>query len=246
MPIPSKMPSVTRFGDLNGPYGSLVCDLTRGRLNAKDWCHLDPDIREDSLPRETGWRGALGQVSTAQRHLANQGIRCGDLFIFWGLFRSVENNGRWKFVGRPEHRVWGWLQIGEMIDLGGDGSHALAKRPWLCHHPHTRAGWTLPNVLYLASEELVLGCRKLHLPGSGTLKTGYRLSDAGANCSTWRVPKWLNLRLGGCGMSYHPLDRWRHDGTLRCAARGQEFVAAPRKDGEASLWLMALLEGTLK
>jgi hypothetical protein len=246
MPIPSKMPSVTQYGDLNGPYGTLVCDLTRGRLTAKDWCHLDPDIRPDSLPRKTGWRGALGQVSTAQRHLAKQGVQPGDLFIFWGLFRPVERDGRWRFVGKPEHSVWGWLQIADIIDLGGDGSHALAERPWLCDHPHARAGWMPPNVLYLASEELTLAGRVLPFPGSGALKTGYRLSDAGANTSTWRVPDWLNLKRSGCGMTYHPTNRWGDDGTLRGAARGQEFVAVPQIDGNASEWVIALLEETLK
>jgi hypothetical protein len=101
MPIPSKMPTPTRFGDLNsGAYGKLIYDLTRGQVTAEHRCHLDPDISADSLPRKSGWRGSLGQVSAAQRHLANQRIQPGDLFIFWGLFRPVEYDGRWKFVGR--------------------------------------------------------------------------------------------------------------------------------------------------
>jgi hypothetical protein len=61
MPIPSGMATPTRFGDLNGLYGSLVSDLTRGRLTARDWCHLDPDINPDSLPRQTGWRARWGK-----------------------------------------------------------------------------------------------------------------------------------------------------------------------------------------
>jgi hypothetical protein len=82
LPIPTKMPTPTRFGDLSGIYGNLVSDLTRGRLTEKDWCHLDPDISEDALPRRPGWRGALGQVSAAQGHLANQDVLPGDLFLF--------------------------------------------------------------------------------------------------------------------------------------------------------------------
>jgi putative DNA base modification enzyme with NMAD domain len=246
MPIPSKkMPTPTRFGDLNGPYGNLVCDLTRGRLTAEDWCHLDPDINPDSLPRQTGWRGALGQVSAAQGHLANQRVQPGDLFIFWGLFRPVEHDGRWKFVGKPEHRVWGWLQIGEIIELGADGSHVVAERPWLSDHPHTRAGWSAQNVLYVASEQLTLGGRVLSLPGSGALKAGYRLSEAGAKLSTWRAPDWLNPRRGGSGMTYHPSRRWGEDGTVQSAARGQEFVTVPQNDGNAIEWLTALLQETL-
>jgi hypothetical protein len=245
LPIPSKMPTPTRFRDLNGPYASLVTDLTRGKLTAEDWCHLDPDINTHSLPRRPGWCGALGQVAAAQGHLANQGVERGDLFVFWGLFRPVEHDGRWKFVGETEHRVWGWLQIGEIIELGTDGSHALAERPWLNNHPHTRAGWTVRNVLYVACEELTLGSRTLALPGSAALKTGYRLSEAGAKTSTWRVPDWLNPRRGGSGMTYHPPHRWADDGTVQCAARGQEFVALPQNGGDAVAWLTALMEETL-
>jgi hypothetical protein len=246
LPIPSNMPTPTRFRDLKGPYGSLVSDLTRNRrsrVTANDWCHLDPDINPDSLPRQTGWRGALGQVSAAQKHLANQGVQPGDLFIFWGLFRPVKHDGYWRFVGRPEHRIWGWLHVAEIIELGTDGSHAVTKRPWLSDHPHARAGWSPQNVLYIASEEFIIGSRVLR--GSGTLKTGYRLSEARANVSTWRAPDWLNPIRGGSGMTYHPRHRWGEDGTVRSAARGQEFVAAPSDAGNAIPWLIALLEETL-
>ena len=205
-----------------------------GQIYRGRWCHLDPDINPDSLPRRPGWRGALGQVAAAQGHLANQGVARGDLFVFWGLFRPVEHDGRWKFVGKPEHRIWGWLQIGEIIELGADGSHALAERPWLNNHPHTRAGWTAQNVLYVACEELTLGSRVLSLAGSGALKVGYRLSEAGAKASTWRDRIGSIPRRGGSGMTYHPPQRWGEDGTVESAARGQEFVAVPHSDGRRS------------
>lgn len=243
LPIPSRtMPTPTRYGDLHGPYGHLVFDLTRGRLTPDDWRHLDPDINPNSLPRHAGWRGALGQARAAQGHLANQSVEVGDLFVFWGLFQPVAYDGRWRFVGTPEHRIWGWLQIGEM---GSDGSHAVADRPWLHDHPHARAGWFSQNALYVATEELRLNARGLALPGSGGLRTGYRLTDAGATSSLWRVPDWLNPLRGGSGMTYHPRHRWGEDGTVRSAARGQEFVAVPRDDGVAAKWLSALLKETV-
>lgn len=245
LPIPTKMPTPTRFGDLKGAYGSLVCDLTRGRLTAEHLCHLDPDINPDSLPRQRGWRGVLGQVSAAQGHLAKQKVQTGDLFIFWGLFRPVEHNGRWKFVGKPEHRIWGWLQIADIVELGADGSHAVTERPWLSDHPHVRAGWSAQNVLYIASEQLMLGSHAPSLPGSGVLKTGYRLSAIGSKPSTWRVPEWLNPRRGGSGMTYHPLHRWGEDGTVQSAARGQEFVTPYQTDKKSVEWLIALLDEAL-
>jgi hypothetical protein len=241
LPIPSKMPTPTRFGDLDGAYGALVTDLTGGRLSSASWCHLDPDIVQDTLPRRPGWRGALGQVAAAQGHLAKQVVGVGDLFIFWGLFRPVEHRQRWTFVGEREHRVWGWLQVGEVIDLGPDGSHALNDRPWLVDHPHVRAGWNAQNVLYVAADQLVIGSKELPLAGCGTLNKGYRLSHGSATPSVWRSPDWLNPLQGGCGMTYHSPERWSADGIVRCAARGQEFVANPEPSPEVHAWLTALL-----
>jgi hypothetical protein len=243
LPIPSQtMPSPTRYGDLPDLYGRLVSDLTKGRLTPDDWCHLDPDINQECLPRPEGWRGALGQARAAQGHLANQGVQTGDLFLFWGLFQLVTYEDRWRFVGTPEHRVWGWLKITEIIDLGIDGSHAVAARPWLLDHPHARAGWPAQNCMYVASDELRLSSRGPSLPGSGVLRTGYRLTAPAAPLSRWRVPDWLHPRRGDSGMTYHPLSRWGDDGTVQSAARGQEFVAVPRDDGIAIEWLTAVLE----
>lgn len=246
MPIPTRMPTSTRYGDLNGGiYGNVVRDLTRGRFGVNDWCHLDPDINEDSLPRKVGWRGALGQVSSAQGHLANQSVGAGDLFIFWGLFQTVKHDGGWQFTGRPEHRVWGWLQVSEVLKLGPDGSYALRERPWLSDHPHARPGWGSQNTLYIASDALVLDGRAVSLAGAGCLRTGYRLSHESNRPSIWRVPNWLNPKRGGSGMTYHSIDRWNDDGTLQSAARGQEFVAVPSQQKGVSEWLKALLHETL-
>ena len=79
-PIPTRQPSPTRYGDLAGEIATMVTDLTKGRITADHRCHLDPDLDAASLPRQPDWRGALGQVSTAQTHLANQRVAPGDLF----------------------------------------------------------------------------------------------------------------------------------------------------------------------
>lgn len=244
LPIPTKMPSRTRYGDLSGPYGDLVTDLTRGRLTAESWCHLDPDVTSECLPRIAGWRGALGQVSSAQGHLAKQDVGIGDLFIFWGLFRTVKHDGRWKFIGQPEHRIWGWLQVGEVLDLETDGSHAIERHPWLAAHPHVHPGWKSPNVLYLAANRLKLGSKQFPLKGWGTLKQGYRLSATNSLPSVWTVPEWLHLGKGGCGMTYNPPDRWKSDGTLQTAARGQEFVAHPIYSSTIGDWVTSILTET--
>jgi len=238
------MPSRTRYGDLSGPYSDLVADLTHCRLTADSWCHLDPDVSAECLPRIAGWRGALGQVSAAQGHLARQKVGIGDLFIFWGLFRAVQHDGRWKFVGQPEHRIWGWLQVGEVLDLGSDGSHAIEQHPWLAAHPHASTGWKSPNVLYLAADRLMLGSKPLLLKGWGTLKRGHRLSAASSLPSVWVAPHWLHPGNSGCGMTYHPPARWRQDGTVQTAARGQEFVAGPVDSSDINNWVISTLTET--
>jgi hypothetical protein len=135
--------------------------------------------------------------------------------------------------------------VADIIDLGPDGSNVIIERPWLSDHPHTRAGWGTTNVLYIGSSELTLGPHPLSLPGYGVLKAGYRLSQPGSNVSTWRVPDWLHPSRGGSGMTYHPSQRWGNDGTVRTAARGQEFVSVVRDEREMVDWLTALLEGTV-
>lgn len=65
LPVPTRMPTSTRYVDLPTGVAELVSDLTLGRIAADQPCHMDPDINATSLPRQPGWRGALGQVSAA-------------------------------------------------------------------------------------------------------------------------------------------------------------------------------------
>src|SRR5918997_1915941 len=50
-------------GDANGSaLGSVVEQLTKGRVKPDDLVHLDPDLDSASLPRMLGWRPAFGQT----------------------------------------------------------------------------------------------------------------------------------------------------------------------------------------
>jgi hypothetical protein len=243
LPIPvRKTPSSIRYIDLIGDYSSLVEDLTKGRIDRNSQCHLDPDLKFSVLPRLPGWRGALGQVSAAQSHLSNAGVNIGDLFLFWGLFRHAERRARWTFFGAPEHRLFGWLQVSEILKLGENGSFASKRYPWLRDHPHVRDGWSRQNVLYVASEELCLNGASRGLPGWGVFRHGLKLTADGANPSIWSVPDWLNRARGGVGMTYHTDRSWSRDGTVVCAGRGQEFVADIAGRADALLWLSRLFE----
>ena len=152
LPIPTRMPTPTRFADLSTGIAELVSDLTRGRIAADRPCHLDPDVDAGSLRRLPGWRGALGQVSAAQSHLSNNSVGRGDLFVFWGLYRPAirSREGSWTYAGTAEHRLFGWLQIDEVLAVGGDPLSALRRYPWLKSHPHLATGWSANNTVDVA------------------------------------------------------------------------------------------------
>lgn len=51
LPIPTRMPSPTRYGDLANGVAELVSDLTRGRIAGDGPYHLDPDLDAGSTNR---------------------------------------------------------------------------------------------------------------------------------------------------------------------------------------------------
>lgn len=244
LPIPTRMPTRTRFLDLANGISEIVCDLTGGRIRADHPCHLDPDLDAKSLGRLDGWRGVLGQVGAAQAHLANNSVGPGDIFLFWGLFRSaIRGREYWHFTGAPEHRIFGWLQVGEVLAVGKDPEPVLARYPWLVSHPHVARGWPQNNTVYIAREALELPGTRARLPGFGLMRSGIRLTSAVTKRpSTWSVPTWLNPRRGGVGMTYHPSHRWSPGNEVRSAARGQEFIAAAGNRADALVWLTEILE----
>lgn len=249
LPIPTRMPTPTRFSDLSNGVAEFVPDLTRGRIAADRPCHLDPDLDASSLVRLPGWRGALGQVSAAQSHLSNNGVGGGDVFLFWGLYRPAVRRqaGSWAFSGQAEHRLFGWLQVEEVLAVGEDPMPALRGYPWLKSHPHLASGWSANNTVYVARELLEISGQAVGLPGYGVLRRGLRLTAPGSTLpSLWAVPPWLDLLKGGTGLTYHPPERWNPDGTLRSAARGQEFVADIGNRQDAVDWLLRVLAGEME
>jgi len=92
--------------------GKVVHDLTRGRITPEMPAHLDPDLNAQSIPRLAGWKPLFGQAGAAERHLQNQGVGEGDVFLFYGWFRRVEaRSGVYHYVqGEPDlHVIYGWL-----------------------------------------------------------------------------------------------------------------------------------------
>ncbi len=250
LPIPERR-SETQYAAIawNGrSVGRIVEELTNRKVCARFGAHLDPDLQAGALPREPGWRPAFGQAGAAQAVLERARVAEGDLFLFFGWFREVEERaGRLRYApGAPsQHVIFGWLRVGRVLAVPRE----RAPR-WAAAHPHVRWPRRDRNTLYVASSELRLEGAPHGLPGGGAFARydeRLRLSAPGRTRSVWEVPKWLVPRRGRPALGYHDdPKRWAmHDGRvlLRSVARGQEFVLDLDHYPEAEAWLAELFAG---
>lgn len=194
LPIPTGGYSNTAYADLG--LGDLVKAASRGKFTGKDFCHHDPMFRNDGTC-------LFGQCSAAQTHLVNQGVGIGDVFVFFGLFRE-------EATGEPHHRIFGYQQIEQIIDLA-TCSDAVRGQYAALSHPHALGMHAKNDVIYV-------GRGRTAQHDSARL----RLTVPDGPPSLWQRPDWLKRG----GLSYHDrADRWIRGGRLRSVARGQEFVA---------------------
>ena len=81
-------------------YADLLRQLLPGK--AFSHCHVDPDLRPGLRSAAVeGWKPAFGQAGSAQGVMANAGVEQGDLILFFGWFRHVEQ-GR-TVIALPEN-----------------------------------------------------------------------------------------------------------------------------------------------
>jgi hypothetical protein len=255
LPIPDKR-SPIRYTDIRWQeynLGSLVADLTDGRIPASHSAHLDPDINSESLSRQSEWLPIFGQTGAAQGHLRNNGVQAGDVFLFFGLFRNVINtDGKlvWDARSSLRHVLWGWLQIEEILKVDDCN---LSTYGWAMYHPHFHRESETNNTLYVSRKHLTLpGVAAGELPGAGvfphfSVKLVLTASTA-TTPSHWELPRWFYPHDGKYPLTYHSnMARWQRteNGTrLDAVARGQEFVLDAGDFPEAIAWLKMLLEGT--
>ncbi len=253
-PIPDKNPHrhATRYRDLQHPTlnpAKLLRDLTHTKTTAK--AHLDPDLDPASLERKAHWRPAFGQANASERHLRNQGIGPGDLFLFFGWFKQVELYRRkYRYVKTaPDlHIIFGWLQIAEHIDMHQDQT----VPEWLHQHPHIQAHPTAtPNGIYIATEKLNIPGLAQNINGGGLFSKFHQqlqLTLSGQQRSPkrsiWQLPGWFWPQGTEPCLSYHSNPaRWqRQDNNvlLKTVGRGQEFVQPIHQPQQLATWLEML------
>lgn len=245
LPIPSDKEDYYTYNDLKTRDGKNIYDIMsdlssniksgQNKKLSKDInCHLDPDLCYFSVPRETGWRGAFGQISAAEKVLENNKVKEGDLFIFFGWFNNVSIvNGKYKFKkGDGRHTIFGYLQIDKIIQPGVD---EVPK--WLKNHPHAIAMSRVKkssNRIYIAKEVCTFNN---NIKGYGMFKYNKELdlTKEGMTRTCWELPKIFK----DVNITYHTKDSWK-DGYFKSACRGQEFVVEENEKIEK--WAIRLIE----
>ena len=247
LPIPDESTEIpySKLNCNNTNYYSIMRSLSKGRIKVnKKWkmldenttCHLDPDISQHIIGRADGWRGVLGQVDQSAGHLINQGIQPGDIFLFFGWFRSaIKSQEEIVFANddkNGKHILFGYLQVGEII-------HPNVTAPpyaWLSQHPHLADGYIgkASNTLYIARESLSFA---KDLAGSGRFRYSPKLvlSKDGETKSKWALPDIFK----DTDISYHTKESWK-DGYFQSTHRGQEFVLTA--SNEIKHWVQGIIE----
>ena len=213
--------------------GQVVEDLTQNqptRWTSEDRTYVSPDIREPFQSNIQGQNGIVGAAGAQQGHLRKQGVGKGDLFLFFGLFRRVEQvGGRWQFVRHAprQHVLFGWLQVGSIHVIEGDGPG--------------EAVW------YVAKNRLTLG-DDVSRAGVGVFPYFHErllLSKPGGSASQWRLPRWFYPEPPIVPLTYHPRHLWCRDNGYAYVQRrgpGQEFVLDMRQYAEAQKWFCQLVQ----
>lgn len=252
LPIPARHDRFT-MADLdvgNVDIEGLLHDLSGGRHTLATTIHLDPDLNRRADLRLPGWRPSLGQTGSAQAHLASQGVGIGDVFLFFGWFRQVEQyRQRWRYArGAPHlHVLFGWLEVGDILGVVSDRQGSLARYPWIADHPHVSNPQHYENhrnTLYVAP-----ACSRFEGKAFGggmfsRFGSELQLTTAGRSRTHWTLPEWF-FPGRRTPLSYHgDLNRWAlgvHGCTLRSVAKGQEFVLCASEYPEAEDWIESLL-----
>lgn len=244
-PIPLRKDTTTysKLNYGNRTYLELMQELGVKGIDEKT-CHLDPDIKRGVLKdRPDDWTPALGQMSGSQTHLENMKVKEGDIFLFFGWFKTTQKyNGKLGYCKNPDfpngfHALFGYLQIGEIIRTKNATNDELKH---IRQHPHVQNNEILKdesNVVYVAKNRLEFNGKETDKAGSGcfVFSEDLILTRKG----TPRRTEWnLDQVFKGKKISHHS-DPWKN-GYFKSASIGQEFVV--QDDDKIAEWAKTLIE----
>lgn len=206
----------------------------KSKIKAKEYCHLDPDLRKEVLSRKKGWRPLFGQSSAAQGHLSNKKIGKGDLFLFFGWFKEAELvNGKIRYKKGAPHQniIWGYLEIGEIFNL--EEINTVSKLPkWAQYHSHAQKDRLCEsnNRIYCATKTLSFA-PSLHGGGCLNFHEDLILTKQGYSRSKWdlsALPRKTKISYGYFEKNY-----------FQSPARGQELVI--EENPEVTKWAKKII-----
>lgn len=254
LPIPASH-SAIKLSDINVngyEIDDIISDLSKKKISQQQYVHLDPDVDHRIINgRPKGWRGAFGQVGAAQKHLSNNGVDKGDLFIYFGWFREVEKQNQvWRFKQNSPnlHVIYGWLLVEDIISVYGKEKEILEEYPWLKKHPHMSGTKNVHNTIYIGSHTLPSEISP-DKPGFGVFRSIRNIQiltdTTQRKRSLWKLPASFYPKDNNSPLSYHARkDRWKILNeewvTLSSVARGQEFVLNTKYYPGINIWLKEL------
>jgi len=187
-------------------------------LTRETKCHYDPDIYRDAMDRQECWRPVFGQAGATQSHLQNQGVREGDVFLFFGTFKKTRySHGKLIFdrKDKEKHVIFGYLQIGEIMPLNEETDIP----EWVKYHSHAGVYMrTKNNTIYIARDRLSFD-RGILGAGTFIFDKSLILTKEGYTKSRWDLPSFFRY----VKISYHSGLNWKED-YFQSNLIGQEFV----------------------
>ena len=224
-------------------------------------CHFDPQLF--NYRKASDFVASLGQMDIAARILNKYDVKEGDLFLFFGNFKFVNDKlepvsqkieGKYGEYEVPEnaflHCIWGYMEIGKVIaNPQNNGVPPYIKN----HHPHMKYE-SSENYLYIAAERLSNrwrpeGCEE-KLKGYGIFDFDSRLVLSPANDDEFETHK---ENLEGINQGINNKEPKRNTWTIlplyvnnviktQIPVRGQEFVLFPNSLPEESNINLACIE----
>jgi len=218
-------------------------------------------LDKSSIERKNNdkWRGIFGQGGAAEQHLKKQKVGKGDLFLFFGSFKKVEQSGEsWRYENKaPDlHVLFGWLQIDEKWNP----QHVLQAEgmSWAWEHPNCLMYKKDPTLaehnMYFGRAALSLEGKTKEMPGAGIFRT-YRpelcLTAPGCTRTVWALPRWFYPEGKKSSLTYNPPlspkgepNYTLHEDhvRLKSAGKGQEFVLDATHYPEAVGWVRKIIE----
>lgn len=258
MPIPEDNPEdnpdFPKYSEIpfeSTTLGCIIESLSSGKILGTRTVHLDPDIFDSQRERLQGWKPAFGQSDKAAKHLKNQDVKEGDVFLFFGWFRKIIKNSdgfQYERTAQNLHVIYGWLQIGKILNVNEPD---FIPPEWLKNHPHMLKRYLAEknNTIYVASDKLIINGEETCFNGSGFfdyLSPEITLTAKGETRSVWELPSWIYPTENKPPLSYNQNPKkWELDNdivTLRVPGRGQEFVLDSEHYPESQEWLLNLLK----